>query len=82
MAYVYIIQGTSGRYYIGSCQDVAKRLERHNSGMVYSSKRLGLPLKLIAYRAFDSSAQARAVEAKLKRWKNPSKSIAYLKEID
>jgi len=48
MAYVYILKGTTGRYYIGSTQDLENRLERHNSGMVHSTKRLGLPMKLIA----------------------------------
>jgi len=82
MVYGYILEGTSGRYYIGSCQDVARRLERHNSGGVHSTKRLGLPLKLIAHRAFNSNGEARAVEAKLKRWRNPSKAIAYLSQPD
>ena len=80
MAFVYILQGTSGRLYIGSCQNVARRLERHNSGRVHSTKRIGLPLKLIAYRAFDSNAESRAAEVKLKHWRNLAKATAFLNE--
>ena len=31
MYYVYVIQSTEGRYYIGSTQDVEKRLKQHNA---------------------------------------------------
>ncbi len=78
MAYVYILRGTSGPYYIGSCEDVEKRLKRHNGGWAHSSKRLGLPLELVASREFGSVSEARKIEAMLKRWKNPSKALDYL----
>ena len=79
MTFVYIHNGTSGRYYIGSSQDVVGRLKQHNSGIVYSTNRIGLPLELITSREFETVSVARAVEAKLKRWKNPAKAIAFLK---
>ena len=79
MAFVYIHKGTSGRYYIGSSQDAVGRLKQHSSGMVYSTKRIGLPLELITSREFETVSVERAVEAKLKRWKNPAKAIAFLK---
>lgn len=31
MYYVYVIKSKEGRYYIGSTQDVEKRLRQHNS---------------------------------------------------
>ena len=82
MAFVYILQGTSGRYYIGSSQDVLGRLKRHNSGMVYSTKRLGLPLALVVSKEFETISKAREIEAKLKHWKNPKKAIAYLEKLE
>ncbi len=75
-----MLQGTSGRYYIGATRDVEARLMKHNSGLVYSSKRLGLPLVLIASREFDSMAEALQTERKLKKWKNPSRARAFLEE--
>ncbi|NNC90397.1 MAG: GIY-YIG nuclease family protein [Akkermansiaceae bacterium] len=82
MASVYILKGTGGRHYIGASGDVEARLARHNSGMVHSTKRLGLPLKLVACRAFDSMEEARWVEVRLKRWKSPGKAIAFLRGDD
>ena len=54
------------------------RIDRHNTGMVYSTKRLGLPVSLVCYREFESMAKAREIEAMLKRWKNSRKAIAYI----
>ncbi|WP_425492923.1 GIY-YIG nuclease family protein [Candidatus Pelagisphaera phototrophica] len=65
---------------MGSTQDVEKRLERHNSGIVYSTKCIGFPLKLIAYRTFDSNAESPAVEVMLKHWRNLAKATAFLSE--
>jgi len=80
MTYVHILEGTSGRFYIGSTQNIEKRLDRHNSGMVHSTKRIGIPLKLIVYKEYSSVSAARSAEVKLKRWKNPAKAIEYLKD--
>ena len=77
---VYILQSTSGRYYIGSTENFKRRLERHNAGMVYSTKRLGIPLIPIVTRHFPSMKEARKIEVMLKRWKNPSKAIHFLKD--
>jgi predicted GIY-YIG superfamily endonuclease len=75
MGYVYILQGTSGRFYIGASEDPKSRLESHNAGRVYATKRLGLPLKPIAKQAFPTMAAAVAAERKYKQWKNPQKVI-------
>lgn len=58
MAFVYLLQGTSGRFYLGATTDLGARLQRHNSGMVHSTKRLGLPMTLISSRQFDSMEEA------------------------
>ena len=37
--YTYILQSEiNGRFYIGSCSDVEKRLQRHNAGATPSTK--------------------------------------------
>ncbi len=74
MAYVYMLRGAKGRYYIGCTEDVEARVARHNTGMVHSTKRLGLPVELIAYREFANMAEARKIETKLKRWKMNSRA--------
>ena len=56
MAYVYMLKGAKDRYYIGCTEDVEARIIRHNTGMVYSTGRLGLPLELEAWREFADMA--------------------------
>jgi putative endonuclease len=75
MAHVYILQGRSGRYYIGATKNLEQRLARHNSGFVHTTKRLGLPLQLIANQRVPSIQHAYALERQYKRWKNPSQVI-------
>ncbi|MCG8527218.1 MAG: GIY-YIG nuclease family protein [Opitutales bacterium] len=72
---LYILKGTTGRYYIGSTENVDKRLHRHNSGSVHSTKRIGIPLKLVAIQEFSTTQDARKAERKYKSWKNPKKVI-------
>ena len=47
MAWVYILRGASGRFYIGSTTDLNRRLEQHRNGQTYSTRRLGFPLELV-----------------------------------
>ncbi len=79
MAWVYMMRGTTGRFYIGATEDLQARIARHQTGMVYSTKRLGLPLEFVASREFNTIGEAYAMEKKLKAWKNPSKSLAFLR---
>lgn len=78
MAHVYMLRGSKGRYYIGCTEDLEARVARHNTGMVHSTKRLGLPLELVAQRDFASMAEARKIEMMLKKWKNPRKALEFL----
>lgn len=79
MASVYILQGSKGRFYIGATENLEARIIRHNSGMVHSTKRLGLPLTLIASKFYPTMREALAVERKLKSWKSSKKSLEFLK---
>lgn len=79
MAHVYMLQGSGGRFYIGATEDLTVRLARHNSGMVYSTKRLGLPFELVATRFYPTMDEALAAERMLKKWKNPVKCLEFLR---
>lgn len=78
MAFVYMLKGRTGRFYLGATEDLLARLERHNSGMVHSTRRLGLPLELVASRQFSNMKEALKVERMLKSWKNPAKARLFL----
>jgi predicted GIY-YIG superfamily endonuclease len=79
MAHVYMLRGSGGRYYIGATEDLAARLIRHNNGMVHSTKRLGLPLGLVANRFYPTMDEALEAERMLKKWKNPVKCLEFLR---
>ena len=67
--YVYILESEKNkRYYIGSTDDVARRLEQHNAGYVYTTKRM-LPVKLVLVQEYESLTKARLIELKIKRLK-------------
>ena len=79
-AWVYVLQGSSGRHYIGSTVDLERRLEEHRRGHTHTTKRLGTTIEIVASRAFDSLDEARRVERKLKAKKNPRLAIYHLQQ--
>ncbi|MBV8588426.1 MAG: GIY-YIG nuclease family protein [Verrucomicrobia bacterium] len=70
MAWVYILRGSCGRYYVGSTQDLERRLAEHRRGKVHSTHRFGQPLELVASKQMPDIQSARALERKLKAKKN------------
>lgn len=65
MYYVYILLCSDSRTYIGSTNDLKDRIKRHQSGYIPAT-RTRLPLKLIAYFAFNKEEIARDFEQYLK----------------
>ena len=62
MWYVYVIRSIESSYqYIGSTNNVEKRLDEHNRGETKSTKPY-MPLKLEAYVAVRTEAKARELE--------------------
>jgi predicted GIY-YIG superfamily endonuclease len=78
MFVVYILQGSSGRHYIGMTNNLERRLIEHRSGHTHTTRRLGGDLKLVASRGYSTRADAMRVERLLKAWKNPGKAIEFL----
>ena len=66
MWYVYIIRSAlDKKLYIGSTNDVSRRLNEHNSGKVYSTRNR-TPLSLEAYFAVKDKTKAIELEKYLK----------------
>ena len=80
MAWVYMLRGSSDRYYIGSTTDLQRRLKQHRHGHTYSTRRLGTDLKVIAALEMSSLCQARKLERELKRKKNPRLALFLLEQ--
>ena len=66
--YVYILEDSNHKFYIGSTNDVERRFSQHNSGHTYTTKRMG-KLNLVFSQMFDTLEEARKVETRLKRLK-------------
>ena len=69
MYYTYVIQSTqNGKYYIGSTNNIPKRLQRHNSGTVKATKSY-IPYKLVYYEEYEQRSAAIKREYEIKRYK-------------
>jgi len=66
---VYILICNNGRYYIGSTNNISRRIKEHDAGTVQSTKNLR-PLKLILFQQYETLKEARKIELKLKSFKN------------
>jgi len=79
MYYVYILYSEKcNRHYIGYSEDVEKRLERHNDGIVNATRNCR-PYILKTHKAFETELEARKEEIKLKNAKS-SKYLVWLIE--
>jgi putative endonuclease len=68
--FVYILQSLkNGRYYIGSTNDIERRLVEHNSGKTRSTAALRL-LIVVFSKKYKNIGDARKMEVKLKKMKS------------
>ena len=72
---VYLLEFETGKYYLGSTQDLEVRFRLHRSGLVYSTARLGQKPRVVAFQETGSVAEARRLERKYKSWKNHTKVL-------
>jgi putative endonuclease len=76
-AALYILQSEStGRFYVGSTNDLTRRLEEHVRGHSLATRSRG-PWRLVYQESFPSLAEARRREWEIKQWKS-SRMIASL----
>ncbi|MGH9729482.1 MAG: GIY-YIG nuclease family protein [Candidatus Acidiferrales bacterium] len=70
MGIVYILQSeTSARFYVGSTDDLERRLSEHVRGHTPSTRGRG-PWKLVYREEFKTLTEARRREIEIKRWKS------------
>lgn len=75
MFYVYILKSNkTGKYYYGYTQNLKKRFNLHNAGLVKATKP-NRPWQLIYYSAFDKMKYAKDFEKYLKT--GSGKAFAY-----
>ena len=77
MYYVYVLKSKKdGNLYTGSTNDLKRRLDEHNNGLVFSTKSRR-PFELVYYEAYKSEKDARSREKNLKLG---SRAFAQLKK--
>ena len=77
MFYVYVIKSKKdNQFYFGSTNNLNRRLDEHNAGLVFSTKSRG-PFELVYYEAYKSESDARKREKNLKL---RSRAFAQLKK--
>jgi len=70
MYYTYILKSKiKDRFYIGSCENLTLRLEKHNSGNSRSTKAY-IPWQIVYYEEYTTKSEAIKRENALKRIKN------------
>ena len=80
MFYTYILYSLKSKdFYYGYTEDLRKRLEKHQSGEVPSTKPY-LPWKLVWYGAFENKKLAKDFEKYLKT--GSGKAFAYKRFLD
>jgi len=66
---VYILLCSNGKYYVGSSEDVDRRIEEHQRGKTKSLKYV-LPVELKAFIECKTVVQARQLEYMIKKMKS------------
>ena len=70
MAFVYILESeTTGRFYVGSTDDLERRLSEHLRGHSPATRARGA-WKLVYKEQCESLLEARRRELQVKRWKS------------
>ena len=66
--YVYILESSDNRFYIGSTNNLERRIYQHNHRHTHTTARME-KLELVFSQGFDTLETARIVEKRIKSWK-------------
>jgi predicted GIY-YIG superfamily endonuclease len=76
---VYLLKFDSGKTYLGSTNDLDRRIIQHTQGLVRSSAKLGRFLGVLAFQETSCLTKARSLDRTYKSWKNSSKVLIAMK---
>ena len=68
---VYILRSiNNGKYYIGSSDNIFRRLKEHNSGYGGSFTKINGPWRIVFHKTCESILEARLLEKKVQSYKS------------
>ena len=73
MCYMYILRCSNGQYYVGSTQDLDKRLAEHQCGEGALFTKKLFPVELVYYEQFQRIVEAFQREQQVKGWSRKKK---------
>ena len=73
-AYMYILQCSDGRFYVGSTTDLDARIQDHREGLGANFTRERLPVKLVYYEEYDRIEDAFRRETQIHKWSDAKKA--------
>lgn len=73
--YVYILECANGQYYVGSTNDLDRRMQEHANGRGARFTKSHLPVKLVYQEEFDSTTAAFERERQLHKWSREKKKL-------
>jgi putative endonuclease len=79
MAFVYILKTNNSHYYVGSTDDLERRLKQHKNKHTATTARLGV-FELVLKQEYKTLDEARKVERKIKKLKRKDYIEKMIKE--
>jgi putative endonuclease len=67
-AYMYILECSNGKYYVGSTKYLDRRIKEHQNGMGANFTKKHLPVKLIYLEEYDKIENAFKREKQIQGW--------------
>lgn len=71
--YMYILECSNGKYYVGSTQDLKRRIREHQNGEGANFTSKFLPVKLVYFEAHERVEQAFLREKQVQGWSRKKK---------
>jgi len=66
--FVYILKDSKDKFYVGSTNDLERRLKQHHNGYTQTTHNMVVPV-LVLFQEYDTLRQARKIERKIKNFK-------------
>ena len=74
-AYTYILECANGQYYVGSTNDLERRLKEHQNGTGCGFTKAHLPVKLVYKEEYTTIEEAYQRERQLHGWSRKKKEV-------